>query len=64
MYNANLGGSYMNRNNSHAFKFGHRVPYSETDVVQNVIVIDPRIELEMFKRNSEKYRLSGKKRYN
>lgn len=51
----------MNRNKSHAFKFGHRVPYSETDVVQKVIVIDPRIELEKFKRNSEKYRLGGKK---
>ncbi|EAW7168022.1 hypothetical protein FG264_14960 [Listeria monocytogenes] len=46
----------MNRNNSDAFKFGHRVPYSETDVVQNVIAIDPCTELEKFKRNSEKYR--------
>lgn len=45
----------MNRNNSHAFKFGHRVPYRETDVVQNIIVIDPRIELEKFKRNSKNF---------
>lgn len=51
----------MNRNNSHAFKFGQRIPYSEIDVVQNTVVIDPRIELEKFKRNFEKYRLSGKK---